>query len=293
MTGEKFSDCDKAIDLWKYNDESEPLNVNMIGFTDCTMYSDKSYRVERQNSGISAIEFIREGCGYFEINGKKYRPQAGGVMILTKGSRHLYYPDAGNPWKKDWVIIDGAFADALIDCYLPKGEYYFENCDLSHFFARLRSFAEEVPLNYTGFVDNVVFLLCDAMTTIKNLKRRKCNRIALAVKSILDDNVESAVTIEDIAERLHYSPNYIIRQFKDQYGCTPYKYYTDRKLKLAQLYLRNTDISITEIAERLRFADQHYFSNAFREHCGICASDYRKKYSSVSDNRSQEDVSDN
>lgn len=281
MTVKKIYESDSAVDLWRYFDENEPLNVNMIGFTDCTLNKSGKFRVERQNSSLAAIEYVREGSGYFEINGRKYRPSAGSVIILTKGSDHVYYPDKDNMWKKDWVILDGPLVDALFKCYLPEGEYCFENCDLSYFFRRLRALATEEPLNYNGFVDNAAFLLCDALTGIKNLNRKKCNRIALAVKSALDANVEGAITIEEIAEDLHYSPNYVIRQFKDQYGCTPYKYYMDRKLKLAQLYLRNTDISVTEVAEKLHFADQHYFSNTFRQHCGMCASDYRKKFAPV------------
>lgn len=283
MTIRKTYDSDSAIDLWRFHDENEPFNVNMIGFTDCMLNKNAKYRIERTDSSVAAIEYIREGSGIFEINGKKYRPCKGSVMILTRGSDHVYYPDEKDMWKKDWVIVDGPFADALLSSYLPEGEYCFDNCDISLFFERLRKLAGETPFNYTGFVDNAVFLFCDALQTIKNMSRKKCNRIALAVKTALDSNVEGCITIEEIAASLHYSPNYVIRQFKDQYGCTPYKYYLDRKLKLARLYLRNTELSVTEIAERLCFADQHYFSNVFRQNSGMCASDYRRQYAPCSD----------
>lgn len=282
MNVKKAYDCDKALDLWRYYDENEPFNVGMIGYTDCAEGNEGKYRIERHDSQLAAIEYVREGKGYLEINGKKYAPSAGSVIVLTKGSDHVYYPDKKDPWKKEWVILDGPLAHAMLKCYLPENEYCFENCDISHFFSRIRTLAEETPLNYTGFADNAMFLFCDALQTIKNLSRKRCNRIALAVKAALDANVEGAITVEEIAANLHYSPNYVIRQFREQYGCTPYKYYTDRKLKLAQLYLRNTDKSVTEIADKLCFADQHYFSNAFRQHCGMCASDYRKKYAPVS-----------
>ena len=279
MLKKNFYECDSAVDLWKYHDDAEPFNVNMIGSTDCSLFRERTFRVEREESQLSAIEYVREGSGHFEIDGKKYRPSAGSVMILKKGSRHVYYPDKHSPWKKDWVIVDGPFAQALLDSYLPKGEYCFDNCDLSHFFDRLRALAEEKPFNYYGFADSAALLLCDALASIKNMNRAKFNRIATAVKSALDDRVEGSITIDEIAKDLNYSSNYVIRQFKEQFGCTPYKYYTDRKLKLAGLYLRNTDMSITEIAERLCFADQHYFSNAFRDRFGMSASEYRKKYS--------------
>lgn len=277
MNVKKRYDCDSAVDLWRYYDENEPFNVGMIGFTDCACGGGK-YFVERKDSQITAVEYVREGKGVFEINGKKYFPGARSVMVLTKGSDHSYYPDEKDPWKKDWVIVDGPLADALVKNYLPEGEYCFANCDISHFFSRLKSLASEQTLNYSSFVDNAVFLFCDALQTVKNLSRKKCNRIALAVKAELDANVEGSITVEEIARKLHYSPNYVIRQFKEQYGCTPYKYYMDRKLKLAQLYLRNTDMTVTQIADKLHFADQHYFSNAFRQHCGMSAGEYRKKH---------------
>lgn len=281
MLVKKIFDRDNVTDLWRYYDENEPFNVNLIGLTDCSSDKDGKCRVERQDFRVWVLEYVREGSGRFEINGKTYRPEAGSVMVLAKGSDHVYYPDNDGVWKRDWVAVNGPFADALFRSYLPEGEYCFGDCDLSAFFEKLRALADKKPFDYHAFLDGAAPLFCEALASVKEANRRKINRIALAVKSALDENVEDTVTIEDIAQSLKISSNYVIRQFKEQYGCTPYKYYTDRKLKLAQLYLRNTDMSIAEISERLHFADQHYFSNAFRQHSGMCASDYRKKYAPI------------
>ena len=103
MSVKKIYESDSAKDLWRYYDESEPLNVGMIGFTDCTVPAKGDYRVERKDCRFTALEYVREGKGIFKINGKEYRPCAGSVMVLTRGSDHSYYPDPRDPWKKDWI----------------------------------------------------------------------------------------------------------------------------------------------------------------------------------------------
>lgn len=79
-----------------------------------------------------------------------------------------------------------------------------------------------------------------------------------------------------ISAKIRILQNHIIRIFKEKYGVTPYKYYTDKKMRTAKLYLRNTDLTVDEISRRLGFTDPHYFSAYFKSASGISPLSYRK-----------------
>ena len=72
------------------------------------------------------------------------------------------------------------------------------------------------------------------------------------------------------------SESQTIRIFKRAYGVTPYAYLLEKKLDLAGQLLRDTNLSVREIAEKLSFADEYYFSNVFKKKTGVSPSVYRR-----------------
>uniref|UniRef100_UPI003FF13C24 helix-turn-helix domain-containing protein n=1 Tax=Eisenbergiella tayi TaxID=1432052 RepID=UPI003FF13C24 len=49
-----------------------------------------------------------------------------------------------------------------------------------------------------------------------------------------------------------------------------------RKVDTACLLLRNTGLTVKEIAYRLQFSDEHYFSNLFRQRTGSPPGKYKE-----------------
>ena len=58
-------------------------------------------------------------------------------------------------------------------------------------------------------------------------------------------------------------------------GITPYHYLLERKAGVAKQLLKNTAMSITEIAHRLGFSNCHYFSAFFSKRAGMSPREYR------------------
>ena len=59
---------------------------------------------------------------------------------------------------------------------------------------------------------------------------------------------------------------------------TPYEYLMEQKTESARNLLKYSLLSVKEIADRLGFFDQYYFSNYFKQKNGISPLEYRKKY---------------
>ena len=96
------------------------------------------------------------------------------------------------------------------------------------------------------------------------------------IREALNSAVYEKLTLDELSATFHISKSNIIRVFKKQYGVTPYEYLIGLKIDTAKLLLKNTHMTVGEIAERVQISDQHYFSSLFLERVGMRPKDYRK-----------------
>lgn len=100
---------------------------------------------------------------------------------------------------------------------------------------------------------------------------------AITVKEYLDQHYNQKYDIDALSKLIYKCPSQTIRIFKKYYRITPYAYYSARRLEEASELLKNTDLTVKEIAFSLGFADEHYFSAAFKQQTGFNPSEFRKK----------------
>lgn len=98
-----------------------------------------------------------------------------------------------------------------------------------------------------------------------------------SVIEYLAENVNGRVSIDDICRRMNYTRSYIFRQFKRVTGQSIMAYFTSLKIKEAKRLLRQTDMSVTEIAEALSFDTPNYFTKTFKRIVGSTPMQYRKQ----------------
>lgn len=277
MKVKKINLSDEATVLWNYYNPSMPFFVGIIGASDCLSSNDKDYFVERNNSQITAIEYVRKGSGTLEINGKTFRVSEGDVFFVKKNSSHRYYPDKNNLWIKDWIVIDGELSRKMLDWYLPK-DVYVQHFNAEYMFSGMRDLLKSYSDNIEEFIKYATLLFCSFIVDLNASLTRNENGVSYQVKYIIDYSSHQNLSIKDIADKLHYSVNYVIRSFKKDFGMTPARYYLKRKIDLAQMYLRTSDETVSEISDKLNFIDQHYFANAFKRETGLTPSRYRAKF---------------
>ena len=99
------------------------------------------------------------------------------------------------------------------------------------------------------------------------------------IRSMLDAALYTPITLDDLAAKLHLTPTHIIRVFRSAFGETPKKYLAARRLSQAKILLRETEISVREIAESLCYADSRHFASAFRAAVGQTPGEYRRSRS--------------
>ena len=257
----------------QHYDKNSPVKIIMVGET----YCDEKFNVDREESDLSALEFILDGKGTLEIEGQVLHPKKNDVFYLKLGSHHRYYPDPKSPWHKIWVVFDGTVMQSCADNLLSKDVYLYENCNVRQVFKNIYNMAMKTTESSPKLLDDMTVEFMKIFLYIHSKTVYQTEDLAEKIRHYLEANIEKNFSLDDLCKALNYSKNHIIHIFADKYGMTPYKYYLERKIETAKIYLKNTNFSIGEIAARLCFADQQYFSTSFKGIVGYSPNEYRKK----------------
>lgn len=85
----------------------------------------------------------------------------------------------------------------------------------------------------------------------------------------VNNNYDKHLGLNDCANQLHISPNYISRMFKKYTQVSFITYINELRIKKALELLRDTDLSIKEIAQRVGYNNLNYFYKNFKAVTGI------------------------
>jgi transcriptional regulator GlxA family with amidase domain len=87
--------------------------------------------------------------------------------------------------------------------------------------------------------------------------------------ALMDANVEEPIPLEELASLLSISRRQLERLFKSNLDCSPSRYYLRLRLYRARQLLRQTSLSIIEVASLCGFVSTPHFSKCYRTHLGI------------------------
>lgn len=93
----------------------------------------------------------------------------------------------------------------------------------------------------------------------------------------VSDNYGTDISIEDAAEMASMSPTYFMKFFKKRLGITFVNYLNQVRLENAQLFLKTSDMNISEICEKCGFHNFSYFIRTFKSALGCTPKDFRKR----------------
>lgn len=97
------------------------------------------------------------------------------------------------------------------------------------------------------------------------------------VKLYIETHFASTITLQSISERFYIHPNYFSRRFKEKHGQTFVDYLTAIRMKKAMDWIRETDLQVQQIANKVGFEDASYFTSVFRKFYGLTPKQYREQ----------------
>jgi len=108
-------------------------------------------------------------------------------------------------------------------------------------------------------------------------QRGSLSPIVQLTKSYIDRYYASPeLSLQEVADSVQVSPTYLSKQLKKELGASFIDHLTEVRIRKAIQFMNDPSAKVYEIAERVGYGSQHYFSNAFKKVTGSPPLTYRK-----------------
>jgi PAS domain S-box-containing protein len=102
-------------------------------------------------------------------------------------------------------------------------------------------------------------------------------RLVAEASRYLREHLGERVDRSTLSRVLAVSPDYLGRLFKAEVGTPPHRFLIDLRIEAARQLLRETDLTITQIASRVGFASPSHFVATFRVKAGVTPTQFRRR----------------
>jgi len=101
---------------------------------------------------------------------------------------------------------------------------------------------------------------------------------AKEIKELIQDHIDTSVTLKELSKNLDINPAYLSREFSKHFDNLTFgEYIRQQRIEKAIEYLNTSRYSLTKIAYLTGFSDQSHFTRIFKKYTGQNPSAYRKK----------------
>ncbi|MGH4050087.1 MAG: response regulator transcription factor [Clostridium sp.] len=146
--------------------------------------------------------------------------------------------------------------------------------DFKHF-SKDKILKELIELGEISELKNCISLILkNIITYISNYKRSKNIDVIEKVKLYIEENYMKDVSLDNLALYVSMSSFYLSRIFSKAYGISIKEYVIKMKMEKAKSMLLEGNKSVKQIAFEVGYADQNYFSKAFKKYTNMSPKKY-------------------
>ncbi|MFC3929006.1 AraC family transcriptional regulator [Streptococcus caprae] len=220
------------------------------------------------------FHYIISGKGTFYISGqdKAYNLSAGQGFLIWPDLICSYEADKNDPWAYMWVEFDGL-----------KSEHFLKLAGLSKhqpIFNQTTSPTEspvyqEMNLllknhdKRSAFIISHLYLFLNAVIDLSMSQHPITHNditelyIREAV-NFIERHYQESITVDDMANHCNLNKHYFSRLFKKELNTSPQQFLIQYRLSKSCELLRNTTLSLHDIAIKVGYSNQFNYSTAFK-----------------------------
>lgn len=119
-------------------------------------------------------------------------------------------------------------------------------------------------------------IIVKMIDTLSIREESQYKNISEKIVHIIQQEFDTDLTLESIAGRLHYNPNYLSKIFRKEMKISFSEYLSSYRHHIAKNWLTETTMSVKEISEKLKYKNPQNFIRSFKKLEGITPGKYRE-----------------
>ncbi|WP_027295751.1 response regulator transcription factor [Robinsoniella sp. KNHs210] len=112
---------------------------------------------------------------------------------------------------------------------------------------------------------------------IESLYLQSNERIVERAKKFCEQNYNTDCSLDDIANSVYISKNYLAQVFKEKTGISLWNYFTDLRMEKAKDLLASKHIKATIVGEMVGYKNPSHFGRVFKERVGLTPKEYQQR----------------
>lgn len=129
---------------------------------------------------------------------------------------------------------------------------------------------QEVMNNAPNSSEDMKLLIHHVSEFLRSKRHPRSSRsVAQMLCQYIGEHYAEPLSRTQLADFIHLNPDYMARVFQKEMGCSIKEYITDRRMEAARLFLRSTNLPISEIAEKVGYENYPYFIQNYRKKYNI------------------------
>ena len=249
---------------------------------------------------FSELVIVTRGSAIHWLEGAEFSVYAGDVFLLQGQQRHyfhqrtnltliniMYDPERIGLPENDLRRMPGYCAMFMLEPTYRRQHRFASRLHLSRLpLAHVEHLAAEMEKeNANGSSGHEIILHAKLLELLVYLSRAYSNTESTEAHALLrvgnvigtlENDYARDWQLEELTQTAHMSRSNLMRVFRKATGQTPIEYLLRIRTQRAMELLRNSDLTITEIALEVGFNDSNYFSRQFRKITGESPRDFRK-----------------
>jgi len=245
------------------------------------------------------IVYVQKGKAIFDIDGRKVELLKKDFMIIRPHIAHRLIIDSEEPCSFVTLYFDFKRSDSSLvslEEILSSGaeENYGAFISLSSIYkSEIVNALNKITREMSSDLPDSEFLCSLTVMEIfvwisralkneweksVNKSEEKLSKIMKLSEKYIEDNYNSDINLNSIANNVYLSPSHFTRVFKKYYNISPIQYLLKVRIEKSKDLLKKSDMKISDIAYEVGFSGQQRYNDIFKKLTGMSPTEYRKKF---------------
>ena len=192
--------------------------------------------------------------------------------------------DAAKALEQIFFKVHTKLAPAVVRTIF-KEIIYILNRAIKRYDGNLFEYAEEDPaekIDRMDTLETIKIWMEDFLDfTLEYINKLKSSSFRNEVSKVMDhikSNIAQSISLKDAAKIANMSEKYFCLLFKKETGKNFVDYVNDLKIEKAKDLLKNREVRTYEVAQKLGYENEGYFSKIFKKYSGLTPQEYKKTF---------------